>query len=163
MTVLFLAFGAHILYTLLTPTASAAALNHRQMRAFVCDTRFARFFGLTLSHFPQRFTMIYNRFELSQNLRWLEKKPFFSKVMFCQRNKLYFYVKIGFSLVLYLKLRHFHTQGIRRTLTSATGFGLPHRFATWFIVLAICLDANGLWGRELFAFICVRQSKASGR
>jgi len=72
-------------------------------------------------------------------------------------------VKIGFSLVLYLKLRHFHTQGIRRTLTSATGFGLPHRFATWFIAFAIYLNANGLLGRELFVFIRCGQSKASDR
>ena len=67
-----------------------------------------------------------------------------------------------FSLVLYLKLRHFHTQGIRRTLTSATGASLSHRFGTCIFDKSACRQA-AIMGRELFAFICVGQSKASGR
>jgi hypothetical protein len=55
------------------------------------------------------------------------------------------------------------TTGIGRTLTSATSYGLPHRFATWFIAFAIYLNANGLLGRELFVFIRCGQSKASDR
>ena len=77
---------------------------------------------------------------------------------------IYISLQIEFSLVLYLKLRQFHTQRMRRTLTSVAGISPSHRFATWSIVyIAVRLYASGLLGRELFAFICVGQSKASGR
>ena len=76
--------------------------------------------------------------------------------------KIYISLQIEFSLVLYLKLRHFHTQGIRRTLTSATGASLSHRFGTCIFDKSACRQ-TAILGRELFAFICVGQSKASGR
>ena len=76
--------------------------------------------------------------------------------------KIYISRQIEFSLVLYLKLRHFHTQGIRRTLTSATGASLSHRFGTCIFDKSACRQ-TAILGRELFAFICVGQSKASGR
>ena len=74
--------------------------------------------------------------------------------------KIYISLQIEFSLVLYLKLRHFHTQGIRRTLTSATGASLSHRFGTCIFDKSACRQA-AIMGRELFALILFGQSRPS--
>ena len=74
--------------------------------------------------------------------------------------KIYISRQIEFSLVLYLKLRHFHTQGIRRTLTSATGASLSHRFGTCIFDKSACRQ-TAIMGRELFVLIIARQSRPS--
>ena len=69
--------------------------------------------------------------------------------------KIYISRQIEFSLVLYLKLRHFHTQGIRRTLTSATGASLSHRFGTCIFDKSACRQ-TAILGRELLDAFGVR-------
>ena len=69
--------------------------------------------------------------------------------------KIYISLQIEFSLVLYLKLRHFHTQGIRRTLTSATGASLSHRFGTCIFDKSACRQ-TAILGRELLDAFGVR-------
>ena len=47
---------------------------------------------------------------------------------------------------------------MRRTLTSATGLGLPHRFGTCIFDKSACRQA-AIMGRELFALIVFGQSR----
>ena len=70
-------------------------------------------------------------------------------------------MKLGFSLVLYMKLRQFlqREQDERSRLLFFCG----NVCAIWLLYIELPNQHSGLWGRELFAFIRCGQSKASGR